>query len=98
MLSNFVSIASLQGSKGNSVPPSEGLISLESLESGDSLTAEKPAKGQFTIHLCFTECIIPVAELIRKSCSGYFVSAPLDVLNNLAQLFRADIFVLDGAK
>ena len=46
MSSNFVSIASLQGSKGNSVPPSEGLISLESLESGDSLTTEKPAKGQ----------------------------------------------------
>ena len=49
MLSNFVSITSLQGSKGNSVPPSEGLISLESLESGNSLTTEKPAKGQLPI-------------------------------------------------
>jgi len=45
-LSNFVSIAFAQGSKGNSAPLSEGLISLESLKNGCPLRVEKPAKGQ----------------------------------------------------
>jgi len=45
-LSNFVLIASAQGSKGNSAPPSEGLISLRSFKMGSPFTPEKPAKGQ----------------------------------------------------
>jgi len=52
-LSNFVSIAFAQGSKGNSAPLSEGLISLESLKNGCPLRVEKPAKGQFLIKRCF---------------------------------------------
>jgi hypothetical protein len=48
-LSNFVSIASAQGSKGNSATLSEGLISLGSIESGSSLRSEKSAKGQLNL-------------------------------------------------